>query len=157
MAPGVVISAADAFKPSGGSTYKSGTSQAAAHVAGIAAIFIGFEGINNNVNLVNQRLQENAQPGLFGNVFPPFQDALMVNQGMMHPDKDARCPYNGIRCNDELLGVFDGQNLETTFPQPMPTSVPDDPSSVEPEPGATETTTIVTTLAVTPVPAATVS
>lgn len=56
--------------------YASGTSQAAPMVAGTAAIFVGFEGIKDNVDLVNTRLSQNAQSGLFS-PRQSYKDALM--------------------------------------------------------------------------------
>lgn len=138
--------------PKNGQFYKSGTSFAAPHVAATLAIYIGFEGIKNDVNKAYLRLSQNAQKGLFPEFVPPYAQAAMVNHGMLHPDKDPRLPYNGPD-GKELTDYFDGQN---DFAEPLLTFDGDAVGAEPvPEPGAPQpdtTTTQIVIVPVTPVP-----
>jgi hypothetical protein len=70
------------------------------------AVYVGFEGINNDVAKVNQRLLQNAQNGILSGSFAPNTINRMVNTGLKHPDRDARYPYVGPD-NKELMAASD--------------------------------------------------
>lgn len=65
---------------------KSGTSMASPMVAGIMAIYIGWEGIDNNVDAVVSRLMKNAIPNILTG-FDSTTPNIFANSGINNPKK----------------------------------------------------------------------
>jgi subtilisin family serine protease len=111
LAPGEgIISANSKAKLNATVVEKSGTGQAAAHVAGIVAMFVGEEKLRNagSVSIVRRRLFDNAQVGLIKGM-PRLEktehpkgpkrawntSTILVNSGLENPRKDPLTAYFG--------------------------------------------------------------
>jgi len=75
-------------------TTKSGTSMSSPMVAGVLAIFVGFEALNNDINSVKARLTANQLPnGVTG--FDSTTTTYLLQSGINSPYKDPTVPYYG--------------------------------------------------------------
>lgn len=75
---------------------RSGTSFASPAVAGVMAIFISYESLDNNVELVYERLRQNWQVGVLIDETDnhPIPNNLL-NNGLNNPNRPASVPYLG--------------------------------------------------------------
>jgi len=74
---------------------KNGTSFAAPHVAGLMAMFVGWENLHNSSEHVDKaikRLYDNAQKNL---LTIEGSKNLLANSGQNHPEKQKGVPYKG--------------------------------------------------------------
>ena len=117
MAPGDKIRSAN-FRDPKKYILKSGTSMAAAHVTGIMAIYISYQGINDNALKVNTLLSLNARLGgtlgISDAYFPEVKDTLFANHGLANPVRCADQPYVGPPCGGAAarLETFEGNDVE---------------------------------------------
>jgi hypothetical protein len=72
---------------------RSGSCYANAHLSAIAAYYVGFEGINNNVAKVRSRLNSNAQSLSFATVNNTSITSPFPNLGLTNPARNLQFPY----------------------------------------------------------------
>ncbi|KAL9097897.1 MAG: hypothetical protein Q9165_000223 [Trypethelium subeluteriae] len=93
-APGERVMCASFQDDMFGSTFHSGTSQAAAYVSGTLAHFISYEKLRSNAALIRKRMRDNSISGILDG-FPRTTPNRLINNGIQKPNKSPIQPYVG--------------------------------------------------------------